>query len=144
MITVKIDEDDLLDMLMDRVGYWTDDKDTLDLFEQYYDHMVNGGCFDGAELDIMSIVDNDYINNTTIVTREEFEKERSLYIEEQMKSDGYDLNDEDLTKEEYDEALQQYEDDTPTWDDLETGEHNLEFLSGYYIEAKTDNSMLIS
>lgn len=37
MITVKIDEADLLDMLVYRVKHWTDDRDVLKLYEQYYD-----------------------------------------------------------------------------------------------------------
>ena len=71
MITVQIDEDELLNMLMNRVKYWTDDDDTLELFEKFYENRINGGCFDGAELDIIMIVDNDYINNTSITTRNE-------------------------------------------------------------------------
>ena len=142
MITVRMDEYDVIDLLVNRVKYWTDDDDTIELFEQYYTSMVEGGCFDGADLDVMSIVDNDYVNNTSIVTREEFEKDRDEYIQEQMKSDGF--MDEEVTEEEREEALKEYEEDTPTWEDLERGENNLEFLSGYYVEAKTSESLLLS
>lgn len=142
MITIRIDEDTLLEMLVDRVKSWTDDDDTIELFEQYYDHMVYSGCFDSADVDIMSVVDNDYINNLTIVTEEEYKKERAEYIEEQLKDDGF--YDEDCTEEEREEARKEYEKDTPTWEELEIGKHNLDFLSGYYIEAKTDNSILMS
>ena len=62
MITVKIDEDKLIDMLMDVLKQWTSDPDTLELFENYYTNMVQGGCLEGAELDIDLIVDNDYVN----------------------------------------------------------------------------------
>ena len=62
MITVKIDEDKLIDMLIDRLKEWTTDPDTLELFENYYTDLVNGGCFEDSELDIDVIVDNDYIN----------------------------------------------------------------------------------
>ena len=62
MITVQIDEDDLLDMLMDRVADWTNDTEVRDLYEEMYRSYVDGGVFDGAELDIMGIVDNDYVN----------------------------------------------------------------------------------
>ena len=142
MISVRINEDDLFEMLMNRLKTWTDDDDTIELFEQYYDHMVYGGGFDGAELNIMSIVDNDYVNNTFIVTREEYEKDRKEYIEEQMKADGF--MDDEVTEEEKEKALKEYEEDIPTWEDLETGENTLEFLSGNYIEAKTNNSLLMS
>ena len=142
MITVRMDEYDAIDLLVNRVKYWTDNEDTIDLFEQYYTSMVEGGCFDGADFDVMSIVDNDYVNNTSIVTREEFEKDREEYIKEQMESDGF--MDEEVTEEEKAEALKQYEEETPTWEDLERGENTLEFLSGYYIEAKTNESLLMS
>ena len=62
MITVQIDEDDLLDMLMDRVTEWTNDTEVRDLYEKMYSSYVNGGCFDGADINVMSIVDNDYVN----------------------------------------------------------------------------------
>ena len=142
MITVRMDEYDAIDLLVNRVKYWTDNEDTIDLFEQYYTSMVEGGCFDGADFDVMSIVDNDYVNNTSIVTRAEFENNRDEYIIEQMQSDGF--MDEEVTEEEKAEALKQYEEETPTWEDLERGENTLEFLSGYYIEAKTNESLLMS
>lgn len=34
MVTVQIDEDDLLDMLMDRVAEWTNDTEVRDLYEK--------------------------------------------------------------------------------------------------------------
>ena len=139
---VNIDNDDAIDMLVERVKYWTDDEDTIELFEQYYTHMVEGGCFDGADFDVMSIVDNDYVNNTSITTREEFEKDREEYIEERVKSDLEQLEDYDETVEE--EIRQDIENETTTWEDLEIGENKLEFLDGYYIEAKTDSCLLTS
>ena len=68
-VTVTIDEDDLLGMLMDRVNDWT--TDDADLFEKMYENRIWGGCFEGMEFDVNSIVDNDYVNNTTIITRED-------------------------------------------------------------------------
>lgn len=66
MVTVQIDESDLLDMLVERVKYWTTEKSTVDLFTGYYQSMIDEGCFDGANLDINGIVDNDYINNLSV------------------------------------------------------------------------------
>lgn len=143
-ITVNLDEYEAIDMLVNRVKYWTDDDEIIELFEQYYTSMVEGGCFDGADFDIMSIVDNDYVNNLSIITREEFEKDRDEYIEEQLKSDGFNREDEDFDIDEYNEALEQYEEEITTWEDLERGENTLEFLSGYYIEAITDSCLLMS
>ena len=66
MVNVQIDESDLLDMLVERVKYWTTEKSTVDLFAGYYQLMIEGGCFDGAYLDVSFIVDNDYINNLSV------------------------------------------------------------------------------
>lgn len=74
MITIKIDEDTLLDMLMDRVEFWASDEDVIDLYRDYYEGLVDSGCFEGCELDIMSIVDNDYANNLTTISKEDFEQ----------------------------------------------------------------------
>ena len=143
-MTVRIDRYDAIDMLVDRVKHWTDDREVIDLFEEYYSSAVASGCFDGCEFDVMCIVDNDYVNNMTITTREEFEKDRKDYIEEQLKSDGFNKEDEDFDIDEYNEALEQYENEVPQWEDLERGENTLDFLSGSYIEAITSNCLLMS
>ena len=150
MVTVKIDEDELLNMLMNRLKTWTDDEDTLELFEKFYENRVYGGCFDGAELDVMAIVDNDYVNNTSITTREEYDKERNEFLRNEIQrfiEENKDLY-SDNEQEDYREALKDFISDkleeAPEFEDLETGEHNLDYLGGYYIEAKTDNSLLIS
>ena len=70
MINVKIDETTLLNLFMDRVEYWTSDDDVLALYEDYLKELIDCGCFDGAELDISLIIDNLYINDTTIMGRE--------------------------------------------------------------------------
>lgn len=150
MITVKIDEDELLSMLMNRVKHWTDDEDTLELFEKFYENRINGGCFDGAELDIMMIVDNDYVNNTSIVTIDEYNEERNEFLKDEIQrfieENKNQYNDDE--QEDYREALKDFIADkleeAPEFDELKTGENNLDYLSGYYIEAKTDYSLLMS
>ena len=71
MVTVQIDEDDLLEMLMNRVAEWTNDTEVRDLYEKMYESYVDGGVFEGAELNIMSIVDNDYVNWCSVVSEED-------------------------------------------------------------------------
>ena len=84
MITVKIDEDELLDMLMSRVEYWTKDKTTLELFQNMYQEYIDGGLFEGTELDVGVIVDNDYINYCVVVdeSTEEFKQIKEVYDEQ--------------------------------------------------------------
>lgn len=74
MITVKIDEDILLEMLLDRVEYWISDKDIINLYRDYYEELINSGCFEGHELNVMNTVDNDYVNNLETISREDFEQ----------------------------------------------------------------------
>lgn len=74
MITVKIDEDILLEMLLDRVEYWISDKDIINLYRDYYEELINSGCFEDHELNVMNIVDNDYVNNLETISKEDFEQ----------------------------------------------------------------------
>lgn len=73
MITVTIDEDTLLEMLLDRIKYWTSDESEINLYRDYYEGLVYSGRFEGCTLDIMSIVDNDYINDSAVIRKEDFE-----------------------------------------------------------------------
>lgn len=95
MVTLRIDEDDLLNMLMERVGFWTDDEDTCELFAQYYERMIDDGCFSGAELNIKSIVDNDYVNWFDVVADEDLDDyfDDGIDVEERVeaKYNGYNL-----------------------------------------------------
>ena len=74
MVTVTIDEDTLLEMLLDRLEFWTSDEDVINLYRAYYEGLVYSGSFEGCTLDIMSIVDNDYVNNLTTISKEDFEQ----------------------------------------------------------------------
>lgn len=80
-IDVKIEKNDALNMLVERVEYWTQDKDEIALFEKMYDDYIFNGCFDGGEFDVISIVDNDWVNYTAIIRPEDkdFEKVLALY-----------------------------------------------------------------
>ena len=77
-------------MLMNRFAeYWNDGNThnvAYKLFEQYYENLIGGGAFDGVELDIAVIVDNDYINYTAIVTEDEFEQYG--FTHEEAEDDG--------------------------------------------------------
>ncbi len=72
MITVTIDENTLLNMLVDRVENFTSDEDVIELYENYYSLLIDSGYFDDAELDIYYIVDNDYINNFYVISSDDF------------------------------------------------------------------------
>ena len=151
MVTVTLSEDDLLNLLVERVKYWTDDREVIELFEQYYDNMVYNGCFEGAELDIMGIVDNDYVNNTSIVTRKEYEEDRAAYLKDKIQ-DFIKENEDFYSKEEKADYIKElkssiddFKEEAPEFDDLETGRaKNVECEDWEYIEAKTSTLLLIS
>lgn len=95
MITVKIDEDDFLDMLMDHlIEFWTKDgKKANELFEQMYRNKINDGVFEGSIVDIADTVDDDYVNYTRVIYKGEdgFDKLLDLYH-----NDQYDVSTEDV------------------------------------------------
>lgn len=84
MVTIKIKENDLLDMLMDRVEQWFRTTAALNLYEKMYESEIEAGCFEGAEIDINLIVDNDVINYCNIIEEgdSEFNSIMKLYKEE--------------------------------------------------------------
>ena len=93
MIDIQMDSDDMIDALCDRVRYWTDDSDVIELFEQYYEHMVENGCFDGCEFDVMSIVDNDYVNYKGIVRKDDCSEETWAEILERYENGDLEISD---------------------------------------------------
>lgn len=42
---VNIDNDVAIDMLIDRVHFWTDDPDVIELYAEYYNNLVNSGGY---------------------------------------------------------------------------------------------------
>lgn len=74
-ITVKIDIDTAVEMLMERLSAWTKDSDTLKAYEQMYRENCEDGLYDGGNFDIMQIVDNDWVNWICVVDKSEVSKE---------------------------------------------------------------------
>ena len=79
MISVKINEATLLILLMNRLKYWTTNSDVLELYEDYLKELIYSGCFDCAELDVDMMIDNLYINDTTIMDKEMLRQLNMLY-----------------------------------------------------------------
>lgn len=71
MFTIKIDEDDALELLMDRVRVWTTDEEVINLYEQMYESYIYGGFFKGSEFEVMKIVDNNYVNYCSVLYADE-------------------------------------------------------------------------
>ena len=150
MINIQMDSDDMVEALVERVGYWTDDSDVVELFDQYYENAVEGGCFDGGEFNVMSIVDNDYVNNTSITYREDYEEKREEFLRDNIKS-YIEENEQCYDEDEHDDwvadlkaHIEDLKNEAPEWDDIEYGEPETDLIEGSYIEAKTDRCLLVS
>lgn len=81
---VNIDNEQAIEMLLERLEHWTDDDTTYHLYEAMYENYVYGGVFEGGEFDVMGIVDNDYVNWCTVISEgdEAYEDIKKLYDEE--------------------------------------------------------------
>lgn len=68
-ITVKIDELTMQAILAERWNYWLsspEDKEIRSIYEQFTDFLVEEGYFYGSEFNPELIVDNLYINDTSL------------------------------------------------------------------------------
>lgn len=92
-IDVKVKKDDVIDLLVNRVTFWSNNEEVVKLFRQMYERYVDEGVFD--ELNVNLIVDNDYVNNCKVIEKgdEEFEKVQELakqgYIDISCETDCY-------------------------------------------------------
>lgn len=66
-ITVKLDKDVVLELFVNRVKFWTENELIINLYKQMYERLLDDGCFNGHELNVALIVDNDWANNCNII-----------------------------------------------------------------------------
>lgn len=69
MVKILMNERDVIDLLVERVAVWEENEDIKTLYELMYTDYVDGGCFDGIELDVNLIVDNDVINWCSVIEK---------------------------------------------------------------------------
>ena len=65
---IRVDNETVVETLVNRLNYWTDDEATHELFRKMYESYVDSGCYEGCEFDVMQIVDNDYVNYCDVVS----------------------------------------------------------------------------
>ena len=87
LINVKVEDWQLLEMFLERCNAWGTSKDNIDLFEKMYQNYIDGGCFDGAELNIMSIVDNDVVNYCSVIEKGEKDFKKLLKLHKKGECD---------------------------------------------------------
>lgn len=91
---IKLDTEDFLELLVERVEYFTDDEDTIELFKRMYDNLIFSGFFSENEaISIAELVDNDYFNYCSVINKdnENYGKIKALYEEGE-----YDISCENL------------------------------------------------
>lgn len=71
MLNININEDDAIELLINRLKGWTDDETTIKLYEDMYTSYIMGGCFYGLDFDVSGIVDNDYINYCDVISKDD-------------------------------------------------------------------------
>lgn len=83
MITVQMEESDVLDLFIQRINYWTENPVIATLYADMYKRLLEGGCFDNTRLNIPEIVDNDYVNNCMVISPNDpdFDKYVRIYKE---------------------------------------------------------------
>ena len=86
-IKVKIKKNYVIDLLTNRLSFWTNNEEVIDLFKQMYERYIDKEVFDN--LDIELIVDNDFINDCIIIEKgdEDFKK-----VQELAKKCYYDIS----------------------------------------------------
>ena len=82
MINVKIHETTLLNLFMDRLEYWTTDANVLELYEIYLKDLIDCGCFEGEAIDVDLIVDNLYVNDTTVADKEGLSQQYNIDVDD--------------------------------------------------------------
>ncbi len=107
MINMKIEEETLLNLLMDRLDFWEVDNETRALFYKMYERNVFNGVFENMEFDIKEIVDNDYNSYCRVIDKtdtffniikDKFEKEGYCDISEETCYNSIEASNEDNTK----------------------------------------------
>ena len=69
-ILVKIDKDDALDMLIERLRLmWTQEDDVVDMYEDMYKNYIDNDVFDNKEFNVSEIVDNDWVNYCDVIRK---------------------------------------------------------------------------
>lgn len=76
----KITNDEALKLLVDRVESWTKDPEVVRLYKKMYENYLESGVFEENESSVMEIVDNDYVNYCSVVSRTDLGKDAKKIV----------------------------------------------------------------
>ena len=54
---------ELLNRIIERVKFWVDDEETINLYKMMYAKEINNKVYSHKAINIEALVDNDYVNN---------------------------------------------------------------------------------
>lgn len=63
---IIIPDYDVIEFLVNRVKFWTKDKEIIELYKRMYLNLLEVGCFE-EEIDLYDLVDNDYVNYCKVI-----------------------------------------------------------------------------
>lgn len=80
----RLENEEALSLLLDRVKNWEKDPRIISLYEKMYESYLWEGVFDGKDYSISEVVDNDCVNNCFTVSEgeEDFENVLKVYKEQ--------------------------------------------------------------
>ena len=81
---IEVDNDEVLEMLMERVRHWVDDEEVIGLYEQMYENYIDADIWDGGEFNVWTIVDNDYVNWCNVISEgeENFDEIKEVFMKQ--------------------------------------------------------------
>lgn len=90
MITITIDEQELVEILTERVRFWTNDEITINLYNEMYEDRVYNAAIE-VNNGISCIVDNDYVNYCNTVDKKDNESDYNKLLDA-YNDDKYDVS----------------------------------------------------
>ncbi|MGX3045789.1 hypothetical protein [Helicobacter sp. T3_23-1056] len=72
LISVKIESEEFVELLVDRLKFWTQDEEIIEAFEKMWLENAESGAFCNSsvsKMGIMQIVDNDWVNWVSVIKK---------------------------------------------------------------------------
>lgn len=83
MVSVLMDEDYFKSLLKERAMFWKGNfnDEEFEVLCEFFEDLVDNGCFEGGEIDIKEFVDNALINDYKVFLKDDFEEKEFKKIQ---------------------------------------------------------------
>lgn len=79
---IEVNEWQFMEIIEDRIKYWKDDNVIVDLYKEMYNDRLESGYYQEDEpFNLNVIVDNDIINYTDTISKEDYPEDFQLLLE---------------------------------------------------------------